>query len=75
MTGWRGSFCRRRRLLDHGGLFVNFVDEPGADENLLESTAQRGESIEYLNRELRAFVPLHVDGPDVVHVHYAELAR
>jgi SAM-dependent methyltransferase len=53
-----------------GALFVNFVDEPGGDENLLESAAQRAATIEYLNRELRAVVPLRVDGPDVVRGHY-----
>ena len=65
-----------RHLVAHlkpgGALFVNFVDEPGGDENLLESAAQRGETIEHLNRELRAVAPLHVNGPDVVHGHYVK---
>src|SRR6266536_2106731 len=67
-----------RHLVAHlkpgGALFVNFVDEPGGDENLLESAAQRGETIEYLNRELRAVAPLHVNGPDVVHGRLADAA-
>src|SRR5262249_20802956 len=65
-----------RHLVAHlkpgGTLFVNFVDEPGGDENLSESAAQRRETIEYLNGTLRAVVPLHVDGPDVVRGHYAK---
>ena len=55
-----------------GALFVNFVDEPGGDENLLESAAERPATIDYLNRELRPIVPLHVDGPDVVRGHYVK---
>jgi 2-polyprenyl-3-methyl-5-hydroxy-6-metoxy-1,4-benzoquinol methylase len=55
-----------------GALFVNFVDEPGGDENLLESAAQRTVTIEYLNRELRAVAPLHAHGPDVIHGHYVK---
>jgi len=65
-----------RHLIAHlrpgGALFVNFVDEPGGDENLRESAAQRGETIACLNRELAPVVPLHVDGPDVVHGHYVK---
>ncbi len=65
-----------RHLVAHlkpgGSLLVNFVDEPGGGENLLESAAQRGETIEYLNRELRAIAPLSVNGPDVVHGHYVK---
>lgn len=65
-----------RHLVTHlkpgGRLFVNFVDEPGGDENLRESAAQRGETIEYLNGALRPVVPLHVGGPDVVHGHYVK---
>ncbi len=65
-----------RHLVAHlkpgGALFVNFVDEPGGDENLLESSAQREETIEYLNRELRAIVPLRVEGPNVPHAHYVK---
>ena len=67
-----------RHLVAHlkvgAALFINFVDEPGGDENLLESAAQRGETIEYLSRELRAIVPLHVSGPDVVRGHYVKPA-
>ena len=67
-----------RHLVSHmkpgGALFINFVDEPGGDENLLESAAQRGETIEYLNRALSAIVPLRVSGPDVIHGHYVKPA-
>jgi 2-polyprenyl-3-methyl-5-hydroxy-6-metoxy-1,4-benzoquinol methylase len=62
------------RLKPGGALFLNFVDEPGGDENLVESAAQRAETIAYLGRELRAITPLHVDGPDVVHGHYVKPA-
>ena len=55
-----------------GSLYVNFVDEPGGDENLLESAAQRAATVEYLNHALRAVTPLHVKGPDEVHGHYVK---
>jgi 2-polyprenyl-3-methyl-5-hydroxy-6-metoxy-1,4-benzoquinol methylase len=62
-----------RHLAGHlkpgGSLFLNFVDEPGGDENLVESAAQRAATIEYLDRELRPVAPLRVDGPDVIHGH------
>jgi SAM-dependent methyltransferase len=58
-----------------GTLFVNFVDEPGGDENLIESAAQRGEAIAYLNRELHAIHPLREGGPDVVHGQYVKPIR
>ena len=65
-----------RHLAGHlepgGSLFVNFVDEPGGDENLAESAAQRGATIEYLDRDLRAIVPLHVTGADEIHGHYVK---
>lgn len=68
-----------RHLVAHlrpgGSLFVNFVDEPGGDENLLESAAEREATIEYLNRELRPVVPLRAAGPDVAHAHYVKPAR
>jgi SAM-dependent methyltransferase len=52
-------------LVDHlkpgGTLHVNFINDPGG-ENLLESAAQRAETIEFLNRTLRAVIPLRVDG-------------
>ncbi|HEV8437235.1 MAG TPA: class I SAM-dependent methyltransferase [Methylomirabilota bacterium] len=63
------------RLKPGGALFVNFVDEPGGDENLLESAAQRRDTIDYLNRELRAVSPLRVSGPDVLHGHYVKRDR
>ena len=68
-----------RHLTEHlkpgGALFINFVDDPGGDENLTESAAQRAETIEYLNRTLRPVVPLHGSGPDVIHGHYVKPAR
>ena len=68
-----------RHLVGHlkpgGALFVNFVDEPGGDENLLESAAQRAETIAYLGRELRAVTPLHATGHEVVHGHYVKPLR
>jgi SAM-dependent methyltransferase len=65
-----------RHLVEHlkpgGSLFLNFVDEPGGDENLAESAAQRAATIEYLNRTLRGVTPLRVGGPEVVHGHYVK---
>ncbi len=55
-----------------GSLFLNFVDDPGGDENLVESAAQRPATIEYLNRALSGIVPLHVKGPDVTRAHYVK---
>jgi 2-polyprenyl-3-methyl-5-hydroxy-6-metoxy-1,4-benzoquinol methylase len=55
-----------------GSLFVNFVDEPGGDENLVESAAQRADTIRYLDRELRPIRPLRVTGPDVLRGHYVK---
>jgi len=58
-----------------GSLFINFVDEPGGDENLLESAAERTATIEYLNRELIPRVALQVSGADVVRGHYVKPER
>jgi len=55
-----------------GSLFVNFVDEPGGDENLAESAAQRAATIEFLGRDLRGIVPLHAKGPQETHGHYVK---
>jgi SAM-dependent methyltransferase len=67
-----------RHLVAHlkpgGSLHVNFVDEPGGDENLAESAAQRADTIEYLGRALRAVTPLRVKGPEEVHGHYVKPA-
>jgi 2-polyprenyl-3-methyl-5-hydroxy-6-metoxy-1,4-benzoquinol methylase len=60
------------RLKPGGALFVNFVDEPGGDENLRESAAERAATIEYLNGVLRPVAPLRVDGPDVARGHYVK---
>src|SRR5205823_1670804 len=50
-----------RHLVDHlkpgGELRLNFIDAPGG-ENLVESAAQRADTIAYLNRALEAVVPL-----------------
>jgi SAM-dependent methyltransferase len=65
-----------RHLVDHlkpgGALFVNFVDEPGGDENLAEAAAQRADTIAYLGRALRPVVPLSVSGPEVFQGHYVK---
>jgi len=65
-----------RHLVAHlksgGSLFLDFVDEPGGDENLVESAAQRPETVRYLNRELTAVVPLRLEGEDVVRAHYVK---
>jgi SAM-dependent methyltransferase len=65
-----------RHLVEHlapgGALFVNFVDEPGGDENLTEAAVQRPATIEYLNRTLTGVAPLSVAGPDVIHGHYVK---
>jgi 2-polyprenyl-3-methyl-5-hydroxy-6-metoxy-1,4-benzoquinol methylase len=58
-----------------GALLVNFVEEPGGDENLVESAAQRKETIAYLDNELLAVTPLHASGPDVARGHYVKPAR
>lgn len=54
-----------RHLIEHlapgGTLFVNFVDDAG-DENLIESSAQRGQTIAYIDSTLRAVVPLGPTG-------------
>jgi len=57
-----------------GALFINFVDEPGGDENLRESAAERAATIGYLNRELIGVVPLSVTGKDVARGHYVKPA-
>ncbi len=53
-----------RHLVAHlkpgGTLFVNFVDDAGG-ENLVESAAERRETLAYLNATLRAVVPLEAD--------------
>jgi SAM-dependent methyltransferase len=55
-----------------GALFVNFVDEPGGDENLRESAAERAATIDYLDRALIGVVPLSVTGEDVARGHYVK---
>ena len=63
-----------RHLVEHlkpgGTLFVNFVDDAGG-ENLVESAAERRETIAYLNATLRAVVPIEasVDGTYVKPGH------
>jgi 2-polyprenyl-3-methyl-5-hydroxy-6-metoxy-1,4-benzoquinol methylase len=54
-----------RHLVEHlrpgGALFVNFVNDGGA-ENLVESAAQRAETLAHLKTTLHAVVPLEADG-------------
>lgn len=54
-----------RHLVDHlkpgGTLHLNFENEPGG-ENLVESAAQRAETIAYLNRALEGVIPLRAEG-------------
>jgi 2-polyprenyl-3-methyl-5-hydroxy-6-metoxy-1,4-benzoquinol methylase len=56
-----------RHLVDHlkpgGTLFVNFADDAG-DENLVEASAERVATIEYIDSALRAVVPLRRDGTE-----------
>ena len=63
-----------RHLVGHlkpgGSLFLDFVNEPGGDENLVESAAQRPDTVRYLNRELTPVVPLRLEGEEVVRAHY-----
>jgi len=44
-----------------GALFVNFVDAVG-EENLAEASAQRGQTIAYIDSELQTVVPLDLAG-------------
>ena len=52
-------------LVEHlkpgGTLFVNFADDAG-EENLIEASAQRGQTIAYIDSTLRAIVPLDLGG-------------
>ncbi len=67
-----------RHLVDHlkpgGALYLNFLDAPGG-ENLVESAAQRAETIEFLNRTLEGVIPLRVDGRDECDAQYVKPAR
>lgn len=62
-----------KHLAEHlkpvGTLHLNFSHAPGG-ENLLESAAQRAESIRYLDTALRGVVPLRVDAADQVYARY-----
>ncbi len=64
-----------RHLVDHlkpgGTLHVNFIDAPGG-ENLLESAAQRAETIAYLNSALQGVVSLHAGARDEVYGQYVK---
>ena len=68
-----------RHLVEHlkpgGSLFLNFVEEPGGDENLAEAAAERAATIEYLNAALEPITPLAVRGPDVHRAHYVRPRR
>lgn len=67
-----------RHLVGHlkpgGTLHLNFIHAPGG-ENLVESAAQRAETIAYLNATLEAAVPLHVEVPDEVYARYVKPLR
>src|SRR5207249_3581970 len=57
-----------RHLVEHlapgGTLFVNFVDDAGA-ENLVEAGSQRAETLEYIDSSLTPIVPLGPTGAAV----------
>lgn len=65
-------------LVDHlkpgGALYLNFLDAPGG-ENLVESAAQRAETIALLNKTLEAVIPLRTDGAEGEDAHYVKPAR
>ncbi len=67
-----------RHLGDHlkpgGALYLNFLDAPGG-ENLVESAAQRAETIAYLNSALRGVIPLRVEGRDECDAQYVKPTR
>jgi chemotaxis methyl-accepting protein methylase len=54
-----------KHLVEHlkpgGTLFVNFADDAG-EENLVEASAQRSQTITYIDSTLRAIVPLDLGG-------------
>jgi SAM-dependent methyltransferase len=56
-----------RHLVEHlkpgGTLFVNFADDAG-DENLVEASAQRDQTIKYIDERLEAVVRLNPDGSE-----------
>jgi SAM-dependent methyltransferase len=66
-----------RHLVEHlkpgGTLFVNFVDDAG-EENLVEASAQRGETIAYIDSTLQAVVPLGPDG-SALEAQYVKPSR
>jgi len=45
------------RLVDGGGMPAWDAGQPGGDENLRESAAERPAAIDYLNRELVGIAP------------------
>ena len=67
-----------RHLVDHlkpgGELRLNFIDAPGG-ENLVESAAQRADTIAYLNRALEAVVPLPLHTAHEVDARYVKPRR
>src|SRR5882762_1114388 len=66
-----------RHLVEHlkpgGTLFVNFADDAG-EENLVEASAQRSQTIAYLDATLRAIVPLDLGGLEF-EAQYVKPAR
>lgn len=67
-----------RHLVDHlkpgGTLHLNFAHDPG-EENLLESAAQRTETIAYLNRALEGEIPLDAEARDQIYARYVKPIR
>ncbi|PYO24178.1 MAG: hypothetical protein DMD88_01610 [Candidatus Rokuibacteriota bacterium] len=67
-----------RHVVEHlkpgGTLYVNFIEAPGG-ENLVESAAQRADTIAFLDRTLEAITPLRVDVHDEVNAQYVRPRR
>jgi len=67
-----------RHLVEHlkpgGTLHLNFVDDPG-EENLVESAAQRADTIAYLNTALHGEIPLDASVRDQAYARYVKPIR
>jgi 2-polyprenyl-3-methyl-5-hydroxy-6-metoxy-1,4-benzoquinol methylase len=67
-----------RHVVEHlkpgGTLYLNFIEAPGG-ENLVESAAQRADTIAFLDRTLEAITPLRVDVHDEVNAQYVKPRR
>ena len=66
-----------QHLVEHvkpgGALFVNFADDAG-EENLVEASAQRSQTIACIDSALRAIVPLDIGGLEL-EAQYVKPAR